>query len=55
MSLDNDPVMDISSLTFNEIQNKIIQEKKKYFPDYLAHPNLIHTERVIVTDTKRNP
>lgn len=52
--LDDEMVMDISSLTFDQVKTKIIQERWKYFPNDLVHLASIHIERVIVSDTRRN-
>lgn len=39
--LDEGLLMDIYSLTLDELQKKIIQERKKHFLDELTHPTFI--------------
>lgn len=52
--LDDGPIMDMYIVTYDEIQKNILQERKKQFLYKLMYPTFIR-ERVIVTDTKRNP
>lgn len=47
--------MDIYNLTYNELQNRITHERKKHLPNDLSHPTFMHIERVIITNTRRNP
>jgi hypothetical protein len=43
------------SLTFDELQRKIVQAGKKHFHDGLTHNGFVNTKRVFVTDTRKNP
>lgn len=52
-TLDEGLVMDIYSLTYNELQKKIVQESKKHFPNDLTHLAFIK-EKVIMMNTKNN-
>lgn len=45
--------MDIFSLAFNELQKKIMQERKKHLLDDLIHLATIK-DKVILMDTKKN-
>lgn len=47
--------MDICSLTFDELQRKIVQARKKHFSNDLTHPTFINTEKVNVVETRKNP
>lgn len=51
--LDEGLVMDIFSVTFDELQKKILQERNKKFPGDLTHHDFIK-EKVIIMDTKKN-
>lgn len=46
--------MDMHNLTYDKLQKNIVQAKKKHFPNNLASLVFIR-ERVIVTETRRNP
>lgn len=48
--LDEGMVMEIFSLTYDEIQKKTIKATKKHFSDNLTHPSFIK-ENLIVMDT----
>jgi len=52
--LDDDPVMDMHNLSYDELQKKIIQAHKKNFLDGLGSPGFMR-ERGIMADTKKNP
>lgn len=45
--------MDIYILTYDELQKKIVEARKKHFSDDLTHPTFIK-EKVIVMDTREN-
>lgn len=47
-------VMDISSLNFDELQKKIMQARKKHFPDDPTHLAFFN-EKVILMDIGNNP
>lgn len=46
--------MDTYNLTYDELQKKIVQARKKKFPDDLTSLAFIR-ERVIIMDTRRKP
>ncbi len=52
--LDDDLVMDVYNMSFNEFQKRIVQEWRKYFLDDHTLPAFIR-ERLIVADTKKHP
>jgi len=52
--LDEGPIMDIYSLTFDKLEMNIVQEINKHFVDYLTHSNFIK-EKVNTMDTIKNP
>lgn len=52
--LDDGLVMDMYNMTYEKLQKKIVQERRKHFPNDLASPAFIK-ERVIVTYTRINP
>lgn len=52
--LDDDPTMDLYNLSYDEFQKRIVQARRKHFPD--DHASLAFTrERVIVAGTSKNP
>lgn len=50
----DDMVMDISNLTYDQLKSRIVQERWKYFSNDLVHHFSIHTKRMIVPKTKNN-
>jgi len=46
--------MDTYNLTYDDVQNKIVQAIKKYFPNELTSHAFIR-ENVMVTNTRKNP
>ena len=52
--LNDDPVMDVHNLSFENFQKKIVQAWRKNFPDDHASPALMK-QRVIVLDVKNHP
>lgn len=52
--LDNDLVMEVYNMSYNELQKRIIQARKEHFLN--GHTSLpFIRERVIVVDMRRNP
>lgn len=47
-------VMHIPNLTFDQLKNRIVQERRKCFHNEIAHPISIHTERVSVPNTRKH-
>lgn len=52
--LDDDPVMDVYNLSFDELQRKIVQMWSNHFPANHMSPAFIK-ERVIVSDVRKHP
>lgn len=52
--LDDDLIMDVYNLSFDEFQKRIVQAGSKHFPNDHASPAFIK-ERVIVSDTRKHP
>lgn len=52
--LDDDPVMDVYHLSFDEYQKRIVQARRKHFPDDHTSSTFIK-ERVIVSNTRKHP
>ena len=52
--LDDDLVMDVYNLSFDELQKRIVQAQRNNFMDDHASP-AFNRERVIVPDTNKNP
>lgn len=50
----DDWVMDISIFSFNELKHKIIDERRRYYPNDTAHPLSINTKYIIVSNTRNN-
>ena len=52
--LDDDPVVDVYNLSFDELQKKIIQAQRKNFSD--DHTSIAFVrKRVIVANTRKHP
>jgi len=47
--------MDVSNHTFDQMKKRIVQKRKRYFPNDLAHLVSISTEKAITPNTRRNP
>lgn len=52
--LNDDPMMDVYNLSFDELHQNIVHEKIKHFPNDHASPALMK-ERVIASDVRKHP
>ena len=52
--LDDDPVMDVYNISFDELQQNSVEAQRKHFRDDHTSPEFMK-ERVIVSDVRKRP
>lgn len=48
-------VRDVCSVTFDELKKRILQQRHRYFPNDLWNPSSVATEKLITSNTRKNP